>query len=138
MKAARPGGHPDFLQRFLQVDNNLTPVGESQRDHAARALIVNVGIAGVVDAVAGLLNGSQGLLGVVQVIKVGHYNLVMFSIYRIIAATFVVFVLPACGQKGPLFLAPQSVPYKLLPSSPVDALSVPAAALPAAAASAAK
>ena len=25
--------------------------------------------------------------------------------------------LSACGQKGPLFLAPQSVPYKLLPNN---------------------
>ncbi|MGB4115327.1 MAG: lipoprotein [Polaromonas sp.] len=55
----------------------------------------------------------------------------MLFIYRIIAVTFVVCVLPACGQKGPLFLAPQSVPYSLLPSAT-------AAPLPAAPASAAK
>ncbi|NQW95150.1 MAG: lipoprotein [Polaromonas sp.] len=47
----------------------------------------------------------------------------------------VLFGLSACGQKGPLFLAPQSVPYKLLPSSPASGpVASPAPAIPASAA----
>jgi predicted small lipoprotein YifL len=40
----------------------------------------------------------------------------------------------ACGQKGPLFLDPRTVPYKLFPGSS----DAPPPALPASAASAAK
>lgn len=65
VKSACFGGHPDFLQRLLQVDDDLAAVGKRQRDHAASALVVNVGIAGIVDPVACPLNGGQGLFGVV-------------------------------------------------------------------------
>lgn len=65
VKSACFGRHPDFLQRLLQVDDDLAAVGKRQGNHAARALVVNVGIAGIVDAVACPLNGGQCLLGVV-------------------------------------------------------------------------
>ena len=134
MVAARAGRHPNFLQRFLQVDDDLAAVGKGQGNHAACALVVDVGVARVIDAVAGQFNGSKRLLGVVQIIKVGHYNLMMFFLHRIIAVTLLLALalgtLPACGQKGPLFLDPQSVPYSLFPSR--AAASAPAAATPAA------
>ena len=129
MKTACSGRHPDFLQRFLQVDDDLASVRKGQRNHAAGALIVNVYIAGIVDAVTSQLDGCQNSFCMVQIIKVGHYNPLMFFIHRIIAATFLVCVLSACGQKGPLFLTPQSVPYTILPSPAAAPLpTVPASA----------
>ena len=65
VKTTRSGGHPDFLQRLLQVDDDLAAVGKGQRDHAACALVVNVSITRIVDAVAGQLNRGKRLLGVV-------------------------------------------------------------------------
>ena len=117
VKSARAGRHPDFLQRFLQIDDDLAVAGKCQRDHATRALVVDVGISRVIDAVTGQFNGGHGLLGMVQIVKVGHYNLKMFYLHRIITVTSLACVLSACGQKGPLFLTPQSVPFSLLPSS---------------------
>ena len=65
VKAACSGGHPDFLQRLLQIYDDLAAVGKCQRDHAACALVVYVCIAGIVDAVAGRLNRGKRLFGVV-------------------------------------------------------------------------
>ncbi|MFN5349419.1 MAG: LPS translocon maturation chaperone LptM [Polaromonas sp.] len=66
----------------------------------------------------------------VQIIKVGHYNLMMFYLRRIITvmlwAILCACALSACGQKGPLFLAPQSVPYTLF--STTGGVAPPAAA----------
>ena len=126
METTRSGSHPDLLQGFLQVDDDLAAIGEGQGDHAAAALVVDVGISGIVDAVASLLNHSQGLFGQVQILKVrkgvGHYNPYMFFMPRIIAVAPILLGLTglsACGQKGPLFLTPQSVPYQLLPGGPM-------------------
>ncbi|MBC7649906.1 MAG: lipoprotein [Vitreoscilla sp.] len=61
----------------------------------------------------------------------------MFYLHRIIAVTVFASALSGCGQKGPLFLTPQSVPYSLFPGSaavPPPPLPVP----PASPASAAK
>jgi predicted small lipoprotein YifL len=44
----------------------------------------------------------------------------MFFLHRIIAAMFLLGMVSACGQKGPLFLAPQSVPYSLFPGKTAD------------------
>ena len=52
MESTGFGRHPDFLQRFLQVDDDLAMVCKGQRDHAARALIVNIGIGVIVEAIA--------------------------------------------------------------------------------------
>jgi len=63
----------------------------------------------------------------------------MFSQLRIITVApllVVLFSLTGCGQKGPLFFAPQSVPYKLLPNPPASATL--AAPMPASPTSAAK
>jgi predicted small lipoprotein YifL len=62
----------------------------------------------------------------------------MFFLPRIITVMFLTLLfastLCACGQKGPLFLDPRTVPYKLFPGSS----DAPPPALPASAASAAK
>ena len=63
------------MQRLLQVDDDLAAVGKGQRDHAAGTLVVDVGVALVVDAVTRQLHGVQELFSVVQEFKIGHYNL---------------------------------------------------------------
>ena len=51
--------------------------------------------------------------------------MMLFSV-RIIAAALLIMLLAACGQKGALFLAPQSVPYSFLPTAtPVPTPVVP-------------
>ena len=56
VKTARLGRHPDFLQRFLQVDDDLAAVGKAQSYHATRSLVVDVGIGLIVDPVARQFN----------------------------------------------------------------------------------
>ena len=82
VKAPRLSRHPHLMQRFLQVDDDLRAVGECQRDHAAHALVVHIGVALFVNAVAAQFDRAQQRLGAVQVgsvgggcsVKVGHYN----------------------------------------------------------------
>lgn len=118
VKSARPRGHPKFLQWLLQVHDNLTAVGESERDHATHPLIVDVGICGIVDAVAGTLQGAQSSFSVIQVFVVGHYNAKMINTHRILGALCgsqrllvaaalmgAGLLVTGCGQKGPLYLA---------------------------------
>ena len=50
--AARFGSHPNFVQRFLQIHNDLRAVAEGDGDHAAHTLVVDVGIGFIVDAIA--------------------------------------------------------------------------------------
>ena len=50
--AARFGRHPNFVQRFLQIHNDLRAVAERDGDHAAHTLVVEVGIGFIVDAIA--------------------------------------------------------------------------------------
>lgn len=80
------GGQPNFVQRFLQVDHNLTPVGKRQRDHAANALIVQVRIGLVIQGIARNFYGFQRRFGMVQVVKVGHYNFRMLKWLKILEA----------------------------------------------------
>jgi 4-aminobutyrate aminotransferase len=49
--AARTGCQPHLVQGLLQVDDDLALVLKGEGDHAAHALVVNVGIAIVVDEV---------------------------------------------------------------------------------------
>src|SRR5690606_9124552 len=83
-------------------------VGESQRDHAAGALAVHVGIRCVVDVVTALFNREQQLLSTVHEFQVVHYNLLMLRVHQILASRVAlmacVAALSACGQRGPLFL----------------------------------
>jgi predicted small lipoprotein YifL len=149
MKATRFGGHPDFLQRLLQVDDDLAAVCKGQGDHAARTLVVDIGIGVIVDAVACQLNSTQGVFCVVKIFKVGHYNPVMvalFKIFQILGRLHAAFLrhglavlLPAallgltglsgCGQKGPLFIPVPPVAAAAAP--PVMPAALPAAVAPA-------
>lgn len=129
MEAPRAGGHPDFLKRLLQVHDDLAAVGKGERDHAAHALVVDVGIGGVVDAVTRALDGTQGGFSLVQVFVVGHYNAIMIYTRRILGALSspsrslllaslmcVGLFLAGCGQKGPLYL-PTNAGVKAKPAN---------------------
>lgn len=133
VKAAGAGRHPKLLQGFLQIDDDLATVGERQGDHSANALVVDVGIGAVVDAVAGPLQCAQGGFCVVQVFVVGHYNAIMINKQRIlgaaqgmsrpllIAAMFTTGLLvSACGQKGPLYLPPPEAKAAITAPVPGD------------------
>jgi predicted small lipoprotein YifL len=106
--AAGPGRQPDFLQRFLQIDDQLASVSESDRDHAADALVVDVGIGCIVDAIATALDRSKCGFCAVHVLRVGHYNFAMLNVRQILVSAvglaLVGVGLTACGQKGPLYL----------------------------------
>ena len=73
------------MQRFLQVDDDLAAVGKADADHAARALAVQVGIGGVVDAVAACSTANRSCSGTIQGIQVGHYNLRMLRARQILS-----------------------------------------------------
>jgi predicted small lipoprotein YifL len=95
------------VQRLLQIHDDLTRVRKSQRNHGADALIVDVGVGRIVQAVARLLHGFEQKFCLVKKLGVGHYNLRMFHaqiLVRMIALGALVAVLGACGQKGALYL----------------------------------
>src|SRR6478609_5355519 len=113
VEAAGAGGEPHFLQRFLQVDDDLAAVLEGERDHSAHPLVVDVRVALLVDSVAAGLDAGQQSFGAVEVIEVGHYNFQMFGVHQILVSASMrrlalaacgVVLLAACGQKGPLFM----------------------------------
>ena len=52
MEAAGARGHPDLVQGPLQVHDDLAAVAEGDRHHPADALVVDVGLGLVVDAIA--------------------------------------------------------------------------------------
>ena len=136
------------MQRLLQIDDDLAAIKKRQRDHAAGALVVNVGIGPIIDPVAGQLDRLERALGQVLIFKVRHYNPLMIFSVRILGRLQAVALrhglaavvvgaaaLAGCGQKGPLFLP---VPPKVLPA-PLSASPAPPAVLtPAAPASAAR
>ena len=97
------------MQGFLQVDDDLTAVGESQGDHAAHALVIDVGLGGFVDLVALGFDPTQQGLSEVQKFRIGHgfYNLFMhkFIVWsRWGCAGLLCLTLLGCGQYGPLYL----------------------------------
>jgi predicted small lipoprotein YifL len=104
------------MQRLLQVHNDLTAVGKSQGHHAAGALVVDIGVAVVIDAITPALDGTQQGLGLIQVLKVGHYNRPMkkkslkfkqiLGADRCASGLLALMLLGACGQKGALYLPP--------------------------------
>lgn len=126
------------MQRLLQIDDDLAPVGKSQRDHAARALAIDIGIRFIIDPIAALLHCQQQLLGMVHEFKVGHYNFSMLRAPQILVSTIIlaasVASLGACGQRGPLYLPTEpasaqraTLPQTLTPvPSQAPALSAPA------------
>ena len=108
MVAAGLGGHPDLLQRFLQVDDDLALVCKGERDHGSDALVVDIGVAFVVHPVAMCLHRFEQGFGLVQIVEVGHYNFTMLNAKQILVSAIVlvscVLNLTACGQTGPLYL----------------------------------
>ncbi len=152
MKAAGPGGQPNFLQGFLQIDDDLAAVFKRQGHHAAGALVVNVGIRFIVDPVAGYFHCLQGSFGVAEVFQVAHYNPIMFASLQIHGqilgrralsvrpqglatigcVALLLASLAACGQKGPLFLPKPLPPLQTqLPAASVIApVNAPAQAIP--------
>jgi predicted small lipoprotein YifL len=146
-------GHPDFLKRLLQIDHDLTAVGECQGDHIAGSLAVKIGISVIIDSVARCLDRCDRLLGQVLVLKVRHYNPSMVVQNRILGASTRILLrqvstnltwlmvgggltLAGCGQKGPLFLPPApTMVQKTQMIAPVSATTVesqPSSTLPAA------
>jgi predicted small lipoprotein YifL len=143
VKAPGARRHPDFVQGFLQVDDDLAAVRERQRHHASHSLIVDVGVGLLVDAVAAALDALEQRLGPVHVFEVGHYNHSMLSASqilvsaparRLILAAIVGTALPGCGQKGPLYLptGPSADSRATLPETlkPANAPAGPASAPP--------
>ncbi len=63
MKAAAFGSEPNLVQRFLQIHHDLAFIQESQSNHTAIALAVDVGVRRVIDAVAALLDVGQQRIG---------------------------------------------------------------------------
>src|SRR3954464_12584054 len=77
VKAPAPRGEPHFLQRLLQVDDDLAAVLEAQCDHSTGPLVVDVRVALLVDAVAASLDAGQQGFGAVEVLEVGHGGYVL-------------------------------------------------------------
>jgi predicted small lipoprotein YifL len=119
---------------------------ERQRDHAADALIVDIGICFVVDAVASRFDASQQRFGSIHEFGVGHYNFAMSCVSQILVssavralflAASVVALLGGCGQKGPLFIptgeaasSRATLPQTLAPGRPASAPPVTGTAAP--------
>jgi hypothetical protein len=138
----------------LQVDDQLAAIGEAQGDHAADPLVVDVGRRGVVEAVAGALDGSQGRFRTIHVLEVGHYNFAMLNVRQILisaAGLFAIGVgLAGCGSRARCTCPPvpeaanrATLPSLILPSTrseaapaaPADAAATPPAAASSAPAS---
>lgn len=100
--------HPDFMQRLLQIDDDLAPVGKGQRHHATHTLVVNICIAFIVHAITTFLHGFEQGFGLIQEFEVSHYNLSMLKAKQILATLIVLGAcmlnLAGCGQTGPLYL----------------------------------
>ena len=118
------------MQGFLQVDDNLALVGKNQGHHATNALIVNVGLARVIDTVTTCLHCFEKIFSVGHEFRVGHYNFTMLHICQILVSTIVLAIsavsLSGCGQQGPLYLPAPTAQAQVTP---------PPAKLPASAAS---
>jgi predicted small lipoprotein YifL len=143
VEAAGASGQPDFLQRLLKIHDDLAAIGKGEGDHATHALVVNIGVGGIVDAITSAFYCLQSGLGVVQVFVVGHYNAIMMRTHKILGtlrksahgvvlltALGVGLALAGCGQKGPLYL-PATPAVKSKPAQPVmendnDVLTQPA------------
>ena len=52
VETARFCSQPDLLQWFLQINDELTFIGERDGNHPANPLVINVGISFIVDSVA--------------------------------------------------------------------------------------
>jgi predicted small lipoprotein YifL len=132
VEATGSSGHPQLLQGFLKVHNDLAAIGKAEGDHAAHPLVVDIGIGGIVDAVAGSLHSIQGGFSVIQVFVVGHYNAIMINTLGILGALRLHIralavaslvgaglLMVGCGQKGPLYL-PTHTGAQAKPAKPAN------------------
>ena len=130
------------MQGFLQVDDDLALVLKYQCDHAPDALVIDVGIALVVDAVTTGLHRTQHTLSAIQVFDVGHYNSVMLKTKQILVRPLLIAIgvlsLGACGQPGALYLPTEpaaaqraTLTQTLTPANPFEAAPKPPMAPPA-------
>lgn len=134
------------MQRFLQINHNLASIGKHQGDHAPRALVVDVSLCVIVDAVTTGFNAFEYTFRQIHEFRVVHYNFTMLLITQILVRTLALVAsavaLAACGQQGPLYLPdtggvhratlPQSLlpglgtdPTTTLPARPVSAPQLP-------------
>ena len=116
MKSSSLGCEPNLVQRFLQIDNDLTAIWKSQCHHATHPLVVHIRIGFVIDTVAASLYRLQQRFRLIEKFGIGHYNFTMLRTKQILVRTLVlgvgVFNLVACGQTGSLYLPTRSTPVK--------------------------
>ena len=105
----------------MQIHDDLAGVGKGQRDHGADTLVVDIGVGLVIEPVAARLNSLKKSLGLVEKLRIGHYNLWMFHRLQIliswIALGVVVAALGGCGQKGALYLPSTATAVPARPSA---------------------
>jgi predicted small lipoprotein YifL len=137
------------MQRLLQIDNDLTLVPESDGDHAADPLVVNISVALFVDAITTRLDGTQHGFRAIHEFGIGHYNFVMLKTRQILVSAIDLAVCAAalcgCGQPGALYFPTEpaaarraTLPQSLIPGAPADASATANPATPPASAPATK
>ena len=72
VKTATLGSQPNFVKRFLQVDDHLALVGKHQCHHAPNALIVDINNQIIVDAVTTGLDSQKNALCTIHKLVVSH------------------------------------------------------------------
>ena len=118
------GGHPDFPQGLLLVDNNLAAVREGYGYHAAYPLVVQIRIGFVVDAVTDGFHRVKQRFGSVHVFRISHYVQFFTMLIKQILVSAIIFgacisTLMGCGQTGALYLPALPKPDKPAASAPV-------------------
>jgi predicted small lipoprotein YifL len=121
------------VQWFLEVDDDLTSVGKNHGDHSPTALVVDIYVRFIIDAVTTGFNSFENGFGAIHELRVSHYNFHMLRSYQILVrrlglATCAVAITPAliaCGQTGALYLPTEAaaaqratLPETLKPSLP--------------------
>ena len=120
------------MQRFLLIDDDLAPVRERQGDHATHALVIDIRIGFVINAITmGLYRFEQGFR-LIQEFWVSHYNFTMLIFKQILISAMVlgsgVWSLAGCGQTGSLYLPTRTAQAKPPPAASAAAqLPLPAA-----------
>ena len=112
------------MQRLLQINDDLAPIGKHNGHHAACSLVVQIGNHLVVDSVAIALNGFKQHFGLVHEFGIGHYNFAMLKSLPILVSASVLVAgamsLSACGQRGPLYLPSGPTATATLPAAPAS------------------
>ena len=137
------------MQRFLQVDNDLTFGLEGDGDHAPAPLVVNICVALFIDAVAIRLDGAKDGFRTIHEFGISHYNFVMLRIRQILVSVIDLAVcaagLSGCGQPGQLYFPTEpaaarraTLPQSMIPGMPAEAPATAPPVTPAASAPIAK